>query len=199
MSAEAPAEPLGGTDDDRRHHWVVPVVDGAHYVPDANAVAAIVEGLARSEWLRWEPRPPYDPDGPFYYSTFDGTTDGAEPVAADCVIRRSHCKTIGVMVNGTLLIAPTARARGANAPCPACGASVLEVAVKGASRSVPSECPACGAIVRPRDLGTLPLFRFAVWIELWYPRSEDTVLSVDPDLLRPLEELTGYVFRDEGQ
>lgn len=199
MIVQAPAEPLGGTDDDRRLHWVVPVADGAQYVPDTDAVAGIVEGLARSQWLRWEPRPPYGPDRPFYYSTFDGTSDSAEPVAADMVIRRSHCKKIGVMVTDILLVAPTARAHAADLRCSTCGASILEVAVKGKSRLVPSACPACGAMVRPRDLGTLPVFRFAVWIELWCPRNADTVLSVDPGLLRLLGEHTGYTFRDEGQ
>lgn len=168
---------MGNLSDDsdqveRHRYWVVPETEGAQYVPDADTVAKIVGDLAKRGWLVEDPRAPYDPDGPFYYSTFPGTSDAAEVQPGDArfdlaaapepVIRRSHCHEITVMVTYPVLVAPTARAHSADVRCAGCGEPLLPAPEPGKSRVVPPDCPACATMVRLSDFGSLPLFRFAV-------------------------------------
>ena len=193
---------------DRYRYWVVPETDGAQYVPDADTVAKIVD-LAKRGWLVEGPRAPYDPDRPFYYSTFPGPSDAAEVQPGDArfdlaaapepVIRRSRCREITVMVTYPVLVAPTARAQLADVRCAGCGEPLLPAAQAGKSRLVPPDCPACANVVTLSDFGSLPLFRFAVILELWYPPPAGTAPSVDPDLLALLKDHTGHSFRGEAQ
>ena len=83
------AQPVGvGADDEDGHfHWVLPSASGAQYVPDAGMVAAIVRDLSESQWLRWEQGPPYNPDGPFYYASFEGATAPAWDRSPDGTVR----------------------------------------------------------------------------------------------------------------
>lgn len=197
------------SDEEEYRHWIVPVSTGAEYVPDAAKVAQVVDSLEKSGWIKGGPRPPYDPDGPFYYSTFPGPSDSAEvqpgdghfdvAAAPEPVIRRSHCREITVMVTYPVLVAPTARAQLADVRCAGCGEPLLPAPETGTSRAVPPDCPACGAGVTLSDFGSLPLFRFALIIELWFPPRAGMVLSVDGDLFRLLEDQTGHSFRGEPQ
>lgn len=193
----------------RHVQWVVPAAEGAEYVPDASTVGKIVSELAASGWIREGPSSQYEPDPPFYYSTFLGVADESEVRRGDArfdvslspngVIRQSHCQTITLMVTDTLLVAPTANAQATRLRCSTCREPLLAHVEAEKSRVVPSLCQECGAVVKAADLAGFPLFRFAVVIELWFPPMATTVLSIDPDLLAMLKRQTGFSFWDEAQ
>ena len=189
-------------------HWVIPEIEGAQHVPNADAVAGIVEALVAAGWIRMGPSSPYDSTLPFYYASFPGSSEIAQvragdssfdlSVASEPVIRHSHCRNMTVMVTDTLLVAPTAEAQKANVACARCGKAQLPEAEPDKSRPVPADCPSCGSAVNIADFRGLPLFRFALVIELWFPQARRD-LTADPQLLRLLRHHTGYSFEVAAQ
>jgi len=97
-----------------------------------------------------------------------------------------------MMVTDTLLIAPAAEVRLA---CHRCGRALVLSARPDMSQLPPQNCESCGAAFDPLRSADLPLFRFALMIELWYPPARAD-LVVDPRLLSLLREETGRSFRE---
>lgn len=185
-------------------HWVIPTAGDREYVPDEKTLAGIVSRLQKAGWITIVNTSPYDPTG-FYMSSFPGPSDLADvkikdprydlSAATEPVIRPSHCRSVTVMVTDTLLVAPTADAQVA---CSRCGEALLLAAEPGTSRRAPEECASCGAAIDARQLSELPLFRFAIVIELWHPPGRAD-LTVDPELLILLRTETGRSFRETRQ
>jgi hypothetical protein len=66
------------------------------------------------------------------------------------------------------------------------------------SQLAPVECASCGAAIDLRQMSALPLFRFAVVIDFWYPPARADI-TVDRDLLILLSRETARSFREARQ
>ena len=202
----------GGAEETKREryiHWVVPDAKNVWFVPDAAQVTRLVESLVRAGWMRIGPGSPYDANGPFLYSSYLGTANSADvrpgdprfdlAATGDGVIRPSHCESLTLMVTDALLVAPTTNAHAANPLCRVCGARLLPEPEPERSRLVPTACAGCGLVIDATDLLDLPIFRFALVIETWFPPKPETSVSLDPKLRVLLESETGHVFKTDGQ
>lgn len=170
--------------------WLIPRIDETPVVPGETTIAALVSDLVRSGWIPPCPLNPYN-EGPFFYESFPGIVDDGVvrrgdgsfdvSVAADRLVRPSHCRSVTVMVTDTLLVAPTRTGREMNAACPACSIPLLGPGDAEQSRVVPADCESCGARLSTSLFAGLPAFRFAVILELWFPITDHDV-TVDPIL-----------------
>jgi hypothetical protein len=189
-------------------HWIAPTLAGAQHVPDATEIAALVDDLVHARWIRLCPTGPYDEAMPFYHAIFPGVFQDSEVRAGDrrydlslppaSVIEASHCRSVTVMVTDTLLVAPTTEALNTNVACSDCGALLLPSAEPGMSRRAPDTCQNCGTGVDLSVFSHLPVFRFALILEPWFPPGNQRV-AVHPELLSLLGRRTGCQFKEAGQ
>ena len=185
-------------------HWIIPTFEDREYAPDVDDVTGIVSSLRHAGWIKAEATEGDNWSPPSYYGTFPGCSNFANLVKndprydlslTDRVIRASHCQSISVMVTDTPLVAPVVEAR---AICQRCGQALVVFTDPDVSQRASERCAWCKGSIAAQQLSGLPVFRFAVVIELWFPPARDD-LTVDSDLLGLLRKETGRSFREARQ